>query len=104
MPKTDPIIERAVERLRTLYHDTELAMLQLEPETFDEFWPRFWRKVGPQTRTILTDLRRGVTRDVRLDAAKVCDLVADEFRHGRTTPKWTAQEAAKRLRALAEEE
>lgn len=45
-----------------------------------------------------------VRREALREAARVCDVAADDYRNRRTTPNWTAEDAATRIRALADSE
>ena len=47
---------------------------------------------------------RAVRAAALREAARVCDTVCDDYRNRRTTPNWTAEDAAERIRALATKE
>lgn len=70
-------------------------------ETPEQFAERLFGLVASDAADAIRADRAAVRAAALAEAAAVCDAAADDYRNRRTTPKWTAEDAAQRIRALA---
>lgn len=72
-----------------------------DPESPEAFAERLFGLVASDAAAAIRARDRQVREAALAEAAAVCDAAADDYRNRRTTPKWTAEDAAQRIRALA---